>query len=99
MVNNCNCNCNRFESCNAPLCPLDPDIDKRVWYSDEDICKSQEHNKHRWIKKQRSIVKKQTKSYLNRPVTYQQLYDASRPMELSNREREMRRQRMLQMVK
>jgi hypothetical protein len=76
-------NCNRFESCNAPLCPLDTELTSRVWYPDEDVCKCQKHNKHRWIKKQRSIVRRQTKSYLDRPITYQELYDSSRPRQLT----------------
>lgn len=46
--------CSKFESCSAPLCPLDPEIAKRVWYSEEDVC---HYNKHRWIKKQKSIQK------------------------------------------
>lgn len=71
--------CDRFEKCDAPICPLDPDKHLRVWYSDEEVCKSQTHNKHRWIKKQRSIQRRQTKTWLGHPVFFQELYDASRP--------------------
>ena len=80
-------NCSRFSECSSPLCPLDPDIKKRVWFHDEEICKSREHNKHRWIKKQRSIVRRKTKSYLNKPITYEQLYAVSRPKQLSDEQR------------
>ena len=79
--------CNRFNECSAPLCPLDPDIKSQIWYHDEEICKSQKYNKHRWIKKQRSIVRRQTKSYLDKPITYEQLYAASRPKRLSDEQR------------
>jgi len=79
--------CNRFNECSAPLCPLDPDIKTRLWFHDEEICKSWEHNKHRWIKKQRSIVRRKTKSYLDKPVTYEQLFAASRPKRFSDEQR------------
>ena len=76
-------NCPRFEICDAPLCPLDPDLALRIWYAGEETCKCQKYNKHRWIRKQRSIVRRQTKTWLDRPVIYQQLYDASRPKNIS----------------
>lgn len=75
--------CRLFEECGAPLCPLDFGLNKRNWYIDEPICKSRKFGNHRWIKKQRSIVKKQTKSWLNRSITYQDLYSASRKRKLS----------------
>lgn len=79
--------CSSFNTCDAPLCPLDKDIHDRIWYSDEDICQGRGGSGKRWIKKQRSIVKRQTKSWLNRPITFQQLYDASRPRKLSDAQR------------
>ena len=91
--------CNRFNECSAPLCPLDPDIKSRLWFHDEEICKSQEHNKHRWIKKQRSIVRLKTKSWLNKPITYNQLYAASRPRQLTDEQRQKLIERMQQISK
>ncbi len=79
--------CPRFEICDAPLCPLDPDMQSRVWYAEEDVCKSQKYNKHRWIRKQRSIQRRQTKTWFNRPVTHQQLYDASRPRQMTDEQK------------
>lgn len=75
--------CPSFISCSAPLCPLDDDIDLRMWYDDEDVCISQIYGKHRWIKKQRSIVRRRTKTWLDRPVTYKELYSASRKRYIS----------------
>ena len=75
----CRKQCQRFEKCDAPLCPLDEDKENRVWYVGEEICRAQKHNKHRWIKKQRSIVRRQTKTWLNNATTYEMLYNASRP--------------------
>ena len=80
--------CPSFESCNASLCPLDSGLSDRVWYADEDVCAGRAGSGKRWIKKQRSIVRRQTKCWLDRPVTYQQLYDASRPRQLSEEARE-----------
>ncbi len=75
--------CGMFEECSASLCPRDADLNDRIWWADEPICKSRTFGQHRWIKKQRSIRKRQTKSWLNRPVIYQDLYDASRKKKLS----------------
>ncbi len=75
--------CDRFDQCDAPLCPLDENLDKRCWYSDEAVCLSRKHGKSRWVKKQKSIVQRQTKSWLDRPVTYRELFDASRPRKIS----------------
>jgi hypothetical protein len=80
--------CNSFEGCDASLCPLDPGLSDRVWYADEDICKGRAGSGKRWIRKQRSIQRNQTKSWLNRPTTYQNLYDASRPRQISEAARE-----------
>ena len=86
--------CGLFKECGAQLCPLDPDLNKRIWYADEAICKSRIFGQHRWIKKQRSIRKNQTTSWLNRPATYQELYDASRKRKLSKDQLEELRARM-----
>jgi hypothetical protein len=75
--------CNRFDVCSANLCPLDPGLSLTVWFSDESICASHQHSKHRWIKKQRSIQRRKTASWLDKPVTHQMLYDASRKKQMS----------------
>ena len=80
--------CPSFESCNAPLCPLDPQLKDCIWFADEDICSGRAGSGKRWIKKQRSITKRQTNSYLNRPVSFQELYDNSRPRQMTDEQRE-----------
>jgi hypothetical protein len=75
--------CSRFDGCSANLCPLDPGLSQTVWFSDESICASHQHSKHRWIKKQRSIQRRKTASWLDKPITYQMLYDASRKKKMS----------------
>ena len=32
------CDCPKFQHCNAPICPLDPDIMKRAYLRGEEIC-------------------------------------------------------------
>ena len=74
--------CNRFDFCNANMCPLDAGLSLAIWYADESVCKSQKHGQHRWIKKQRSIQRRKTASWLEKPITYQMLYTASRKREV-----------------
>lgn len=31
-------NCTHFDSCNAPLCPLDPTMNSRVYLDSEPVC-------------------------------------------------------------
>ena len=75
--------CSSFEKCSAPLCPLDKDLSCRLWYHDEPICNGRPGSGRRWIAKQRSIQKRLTRSWLNRPIGYQELFDKSRKRELS----------------
>ena len=79
--------CKSFVGCNASLCPIDPDLSDRVWYADEDVCRGRAGSGKRWIKKQRSIQRNQTKCWLNKPITYQELYDASRPRKMTDEAR------------
>jgi hypothetical protein len=60
--------CKYFDSCDAPLCPFDVDIDKRTWYADEPICKIRANLK--WRKKQRKIAKVATadNGYFTKPL-------------------------------
>jgi hypothetical protein len=49
--------CTLFESCLAPLCPLDPASLKGIWYPDEEICRSRSQGGRPWIRSQRRIAK------------------------------------------
>ncbi|CAB5110478.1 hypothetical protein D3OALGA1CA_1994 [Olavius algarvensis associated proteobacterium Delta 3] len=88
--------CPSFEECSAPLCPLDPGIEKRVWWVFEPICRSHIYGKNRWIKKQRSIFKRKTKSYLGKPITYKALFKASRPQNYTPETRKRMSERLRQ---
>ena len=53
--------CRFFHTCSASLCPLDPDVSKRIWLLEEndteEICRNPEFAGLQFIKTQRKIVK------------------------------------------
>jgi len=50
--------CPSSATCGAPLCPLDENIEWRIWYPDEEICKARKFQQLDWIKNQHKIRKK-----------------------------------------
>ena len=50
--------CPSCKMCDAPLCPLDKDIQWRYWFPDESICKDRKFGMLDWIKNQRKIKKR-----------------------------------------
>lgn len=86
--------CLQFEGCDAPLCPLDDDISSRIWYLDEPVCIATKHRQHRWIRKQRLLKRSRPKSYIDKVITQQMLYDVSRPKQLSEEQRSALRERI-----
>ena len=57
--------CPLYERCSAPICPMDPNIAARTWYSDEDICSSSKFKDHRVVVTQRKIAKKGSDGYFS----------------------------------
>jgi len=49
--------CSFFNSCNAPICPLDENKENAIWYSDEAICKNRDFSDLDFIKTQKKISK------------------------------------------
>jgi hypothetical protein len=49
--------CPYFDSCDAPICPLDESKEKAIWYSDEAICKNRDFSDLDFIKTQKKISK------------------------------------------
>jgi len=49
--------CPYFELCDAPICPLDENKEKAIWYSDEAICKNTENSGLDFIITQKKIAK------------------------------------------
>jgi hypothetical protein len=57
--------CGLYETCTAPLCPLDQDSLKGIWYPDEEICRSRTHGSLPWIRAQRKIARAEASGYFN----------------------------------
>jgi len=57
--------CPYFDSCNAPICPLDEHKEKAIWYSDEAICKNPEYSSLDFIKTQKKISRLNKKHAVN----------------------------------
>ena len=55
--------CGLFENCLAPLCPLDKNSLKGIWYSDEEICRSRTNGNLSWIRAQRKIARVKAEGY------------------------------------
>ena len=85
--------CPSYETCNANLCPLDPDLSSRCWYIGEDVCSGRAGSGKRWVKKQRGYNKRQPKSYMNKALSYRLLYDNSRPKVMTDAQREALQER------
>ncbi len=49
--------CNLYETCNTPLCPLDQISLNGIWYSDEETCRSRTYGNLTWIQAQRKLAK------------------------------------------
>ena len=49
--------CPFFNSCNVPICPLDENKGKAIWYSHEVICKNRDFSDLDFIKTQKKISK------------------------------------------
>lgn len=50
--------CPRYPRCDAPLCPLDQDIGKGMWFAEEPICPRRQFGQLDMIKTQRKIKKR-----------------------------------------
>jgi len=47
--------CSLYETCIAPLCPLDQSSLNGIWYPDEEICRSRTNGNLPWMKAQRRL--------------------------------------------
>jgi hypothetical protein len=83
--------CSLFEKCPAPLCPLDPGLKARAWLIEEQVCRKY-HT--RWIRKQKSIQKRQTASYQGRLISILDLISVSRPKHFSEKQLQAIRDRL-----
>ena len=51
--------CPYFDSCSAPLCPMEneEELKKAIWYPDEEVCRRRGLN-HPWLKAQKKIARR-----------------------------------------
>ncbi|MGC8585739.1 MAG: hypothetical protein ACP5L4_06490 [Thermoplasmata archaeon] len=49
--------CPYFQKCSAPICPMDPEKERAVWYPDEEICRNREFNDLDLIITQKKIAR------------------------------------------
>lgn len=58
-------NCQKFQFCSAPLCPM---IDnKDIWYPDEEICSLREFSHFPWIRNQKKLARKAKEGFYFTP--------------------------------
>jgi hypothetical protein len=51
--------CKKYDTCNAPLCPMDAQsLAHGIWYPDEEICGMRTHTSLSWIKNQKKLLKR-----------------------------------------
>jgi hypothetical protein len=55
-ISNARLACGLYETCLAPLCPLDKSSLNGIWYPDEEICRSRTQGNLIWLKVQRKIA-------------------------------------------
>jgi len=55
-ISNARLACGLYETCLAPLCPLDKSSLSGIWYPDEEICRSRTQGNLIWLKVQRKIA-------------------------------------------
>lgn len=61
--------CPQYRTCNANLCPHDPDIDKRSWFLGEDVCRVREHKAMPMIRRQRQLNRLRPAKYMETPLS------------------------------
>ncbi|MBF0496275.1 MAG: hypothetical protein HQK58_06830 [Deltaproteobacteria bacterium] len=71
--------CPQFDACDAPWCPADPGLNKRVWIIGESVCRSRSFTRTWWIKRQRSINKRMSPSLVGRAFSHQEFIETYKP--------------------
>jgi len=65
--------CPFFNSCNAPICPLDENKGKAIWYSDEATCKNPGYSDLEFLITQKKIAKVNKKHSVKGYFTFKML--------------------------
>ena len=80
--------CKRFDRCGANICPLDPDLERRTWFPDEEICRRKDFQQHPAIVAQKRIQRNKPARWWNRekPITGRELVEFGKRL-LATREK------------
>lgn len=80
--------CRLYGSCNANLCPLDPDLGRRTWMIGEEVCNLPEHRQLAMIRRQRQLNRLRSESYMGMALEPEWLAKTARAKrELSEEQR------------
>jgi len=60
--------CHNYLTCNANICPLDPDLDKRAWFIGEDVCNRKDLFSLPMIRRQKQLNRKKPREYVDKPL-------------------------------
>jgi len=60
--------CPNYKTCNANLCPLDSDIEKRTWFIGEDVCNRKDHTDMPMVRRQKQLNKRKPMEYSEKPL-------------------------------
>lgn len=60
--------CKHFNTCNANLCPIDPELAHRTWFIGEAVCRRKDHAILPMIRRQKQLNKKRPKEYSGKPL-------------------------------
>jgi hypothetical protein len=91
-MNDCRLNTN----CNANLCPLDSELDKRTWFIGDDVCNLPDYRQLPMIQRQRQLNRLKPNTYLDMALRADWLAETVRAKRiLTDEQREMARARMM----
>jgi|GEM_PF-3178805 len=61
-------NCHNYLTCNANICPVDPDRNKRSWFIGEDACSRKDFASLPMTRRQKQLNRKKPREYLGQPL-------------------------------
>jgi hypothetical protein len=87
--------CPNYKTCNANLCPLDSDLEKRTWFIGEDVCSRKDNAGLPMIRRQRQLNKRRPSEYSGKPLSSGWLSEsAPRKRQISDEHRAALSERM-----
>ena len=66
--------CKFYELCETPICPLDTENLKIIWYPGEEICRDRNHKNLPWVQAQRKLAKVDAVGYFTLAMLKQECF-------------------------